>query len=492
MILNNNNQDFPPKGWQELYRIFNELAAWYSGDPNQLLKFYSQQFQPTDMGHYWSEIENEERREAVHLPIAGDIASMSANLLFSETPELQFDEKTEQGKRIKGFIDENGLINTLLEGAELSAALSGLYLKLDYDKDLSEYPLLTIRTPSQAFPEFRSGRMVAITYHRVVKQAQDGSLWRLFERREVKNRQLAIQYKLYKGRKDKIGREVGLESIDETKDLGLEDEVLNIPVLGCVYIPNKLPNRLIPGSPIGESDYRDCIGLMDSLDFAWSSWMRDLELGLGQIFVDEGLLDSSGRFSKMQRVFVKLNMENIRLSEDKYEPIKPNQFQIRVDEHMKTCDQLARQIVSQAGYAPQSFGMVEYGRQTDSGTALRIRERKSLLTRQKKERYWMPELLKLFDQMQMFDAVKRGRQTSPEKVNIVPQDTVIQDETEKSETVRNLEQAKAASTYTKVKMMHPDWSEEVVEKEVQRINREQSIGDVADNPFENLNSGGEE
>jgi hypothetical protein len=178
-------------------------------------------------------------------------------------------------------------------------------------------------------------------------------------------------------------------------------------------------------------------------------------------------------------------MDNIRLTEGKYEPIKPVQFKLRVEEHMKTCDQLTRQIVGMCGYAPQSFGLVEYGQQRDSGTALRIRERKSLLTRQKKERYWIPELSRLFKQLQLFDAVKRGTKYEPEVVTIVPQDSIIQDETEKSEVVRNLDQAKAASTYIKVKMVHPDWSEEDIEKEVTRIRKEQGLG-YEDNPFESL------
>jgi hypothetical protein len=129
--------------------------------------------------------------------------------------------------------------------------------------------------------------------------------------------------------------------------------------------------------------------------------------------------------------------------------------------------------------------LVEYGQQRDSGTALRIRERKSLLTRQKKERYWIPELSRLFKQLQLFDAVKRGTKYEPEVVTIVPQDSIIQDETEKSEVVRNLDQAKAASTYIKVKMVHPDWSEEDIEKEVTRIRKEQGLG-YEDNPFESL------
>lgn len=484
MIFGNpKNNNWPPEDWKPHYNIFDELAVWYSGDADRLLKYYSKSFPDTQMGYYWSMLEAGERREAVHLPLAGDIASMSANLLFSETPDIQFNKDSKIGKRIQGFIEDNGFINLLLEGAEMSAALSGLFLKLDYDKTLSEHPLLTIRTPANAFPEFRSGRLYSVLFHRVVKEDSAGAQWRLFEKREVVNGQLNITYKLYKGAVDKLGREVELNSITEVQQLGLVDEVLAMPALGCIYIPNMRPNRMFPGSAIGEGDYRACIGLMDSLDFVWSSWMRDIELGLAQLLVDENLLES-GKFNKLQRIFVKLNMDAARLgSEGKYEPIKDVQFDIRTEDHMKTCDQLMRQIIGMCGYAPQTFGLVEYGQQRDSGTALRIRERKSLLTRQKKERYWIPELTRLFEQMQMMDGIKKGSKYTPEEVTIVPQDSIIQDDKEKAEVVQLLDSAKAASTLIKVKLMHPDWGEKEIEEEVERIRKEQGFG-YADNPFE--------
>jgi hypothetical protein len=121
--------------------------------------------------------------------------------------------------------------------------------------------------------------------------------------------------------------------------------------------------------------------------------------------------------------------------------------------------------------------MVEYGRQTDSGTALRIRERKSLLTREKKSRYWQPALWDLLWQMQLLDVVS-GLSPSyqPQEVVVELQDSVIADDIERSETLRNLDQARAISTYQKVKLLHPDWDEEDVEEEVKRILDDQGAG----------------
>ena len=121
--------------------------------------------------------------------------------------------------------------------------------------------------------------------------------------------------------------------------------------------------------------------------------------------------------------------------------------------------------------------MVEYGRQTDSGTALRIRERKSLLTREKKSRYWQPALWDLLWQMQLLDVVSGlSPSYTPQEVDVELQDSVITDDIEQSETLRNLDQARAISTYQKVKRLHPDWDEEDVEAEVKRILDDQGAG----------------
>ena len=78
-------KEWPPEDYRSWYNKIVEWSTWYSGEPQQLLNLYSsQQFFPdTEWGRFWARIESEERANAVHLPAAGDVASTSANLLFS-------------------------------------------------------------------------------------------------------------------------------------------------------------------------------------------------------------------------------------------------------------------------------------------------------------------------------------------------------------------------------------------------------------------------
>jgi A118 family predicted phage portal protein len=487
---------WPPDDYRPWYNKITEWATWYSGDPQALLNLYSsQQFFPdNDWGRFWARIEAEERANAVHLPVAGDLASTSANLLFSEAPIINYDPKAAGGDRIEMFIKENGLLNTLLEAAETAAAMSGVFLKLDVDPELVKIPLLSIISPLQAIPYFKRGRLWEVLFFRTVKESESQStIWRLFELRRRVEGKLSIEYKLFKGTSDRVGREVEMNSIDEVSSLGLEPITYAMDGLACVYIPNMKPNRLMPGSPLGINDYSGAITLMDSLDFAWSSWMRDIEMGMAQVIVDEEILEkpqggfvnqdsNKARFNKFQRAFIKLNMSPWRMGGENVKPIEPIQFEIRVDEHMKTCENLFLQIVSLCGYSPQTFGLVEYNRQSDSGTALRIRERKSLLTREKKSRYWQTGLWDLFQQMQQLDiASNLSSSYQIQEVDIELQDSVVNDEREQSETLRNLDQAKAISIYQKVKRLHPDWEDKDIEEEVKRILDEQGATRM---PFE--------
>lgn len=479
---------FPPVEWEFWHNKYDEWAAWYSGDENILYNYYNIKAVGNIIAQsrMWARIDD--FTGIVHLPAANDIASTSANLLFSEVPKFKYDENSTGGKRIKEFIDENGLENLLLEGAELSAAMSGCLLKIDIEPDLLNVPIISVLTPQQFFPVFWCGRLWEVITYRVVKTNDTGKIWRLFEKRSRQGKDLLIEYELYEGSSNLIGNQIDLNSLDETANIELENvRFSNIDGLGCVYIPNKRPNKLCPGSYLGINDYSISISMMDSLDVAWTSWLRDIELGMAQIFIDEELLTKNqnqttgevvqlNKFSKYQRAFVKLNLTGWKMGGDSgVKPIEQVQFNIRMEEHKTTCEQIFFNIVTQCGYSPQTFGIGQQGN-VASGTALKILEHKSQLTRETKGRYWIPAIKELFYQLQKIDqSANLSKTYEVEEISIELQDSIVTDQKEQSEVIRNLDMAKAVSTYTKVKMQHSDWSDEDVEKEVNQILKEQGI-----------------
>ena len=163
-------------------------------------------------------------------------------------------------------------------------------------------------------------------------------------------------------------------------------------------------------------------------------------------------------------------------------PIEATQFEMRADQFEKTCLNLLDRIITSAGYSPQSFGLNIAGR-AESGTALNVRERKSFSTTSKKQSYWEPAIKGIVTTMcTIYNAFLGGKLSNDLEVNVEFMDSVSNNLTEVSNSVKTLSDAKAISTDTKVRMVHPEWTDTQIQEEVERILNDESAGMPMDNP----------
>jgi hypothetical protein len=188
---------------------------------------------------------------------------------------------------------------------------------------------------------------------------------------------------------------------------------------------------------------------------------------MARIFVDSEIL-RKGKFDVYNEVYLKIDLTQNKLANVNYKPIEPLQFQIRVNEHKETALTLMREVTTRAGYAPQSFGMDIEGR-AESGTALNIMQGKSLLTRKKKIKYWQDGLEELFWQLQEFDRVFYNGDKEVD-FNVTFPSEVKTSLEQTSNTIRNLRQVQLLSNYTSLKLLFPEWSEEEIQAEIDRMN----------------------
>lgn len=495
MPLPRDGAEWVPKGWEKIYDLYAEHSAWYSGDPNQIANVYaSQLWSPTPKGRHWAREVGEERRTMLHVPIAGDIAGISADLLFAEAPTITIPEaegdtldgsaggrnsaaiKTQE--RLNEIVEMGDVHSKLIEAAETCAALGGIFLKFNWDAEFEEFPVLSVVQADSAIPEFQWGILKAVTFHRIVRD-DDNAVYRHLERHEYGK----IYNGLYKGDRDRLGFMIGLDALPETA--GLDPEIdLPIDDLAVRYVPNMRPNRKFRGSAIGQSDYSGIEGLMDSLDETYTSWMRDVRLGQSRLIVPESWLDrdpSSGaaKFDVDNEIFTTLDIDPISAQGV---GITASQFEIRTEQHLNTCLELMNRIVSSAGYSPQTFGLAIEGR-AESGTALGIRERRSYMTKNKKERYFKIAIEEILEMMLVIDKEVFNSGIEIFRPQIEFSDGATQDINSIAETVEIIGRAQAATIKTKVRMLHPDWTMEQVEEEVQGILDETGIGTIpADAP----------
>lgn len=486
-----------PEQWRHVYEQMDEHGAWYSGDTEMIGNFYSSKiYTPSANGRFWGEtVRSDDNRTVVHVPIAGDIATFSADLLFSEPPDIRIPEADDESKsnnktgakkaqeRLDEIIRLGDVVTKLLEAGETSAGMGGVYLKPTWDSELADYPLLTIAQPDNALPVFKYGILVGVIFHKIVREEKGGKIYRLLEL----YRKGTIQSGLFEGDDNIIGKRIGLDSIPETEGI---EEIINTEIDDILtrYIPNKRPHKRFRGTSLGMSDFQGAESLMDALDMTMTSWIRDIALARARIHVPEGMMDNDGKggvsFDAGQELYVEMDIDPSMLGEGK--GLTATQFAIRTDEHLETATNLTKNILHMAGYSPQSFGLYEAGGNL-STESHEIRERKTLITKQKKERNFKEGLADVLQMLLKIDNIHLGNDTPTEfRPNVTFADTLGHDIGAVAKTVQMIQTAKSASIKTRVKMLHPDWTDDQVEAEIEAIREE--AGDNVDDP---INIGGQ-
>lgn len=488
MSLPDRSIPWPPAEDNRARSLYETWGAWHSGDPAQLERVYRSrapvgprpQVRASQLAGgvvgaaarwFWGDPPAEgETPVRLHAPLAADLSSTSADLLFGRQPLFRCENKQAQD-RLDTILD-GGAYNALLEAAELCSAYGGVYLRATWDTSVAQVPIWDAVAPDTAIPEFSHKRLKAVTFWRVVAEDKD-TVWRHLERHEPGR----VLHGLYRGTSTMLGRPMPLADHPQTEAFAdhVDDQgaiLTGADTLAARYVPNIRPHRLIRGSALGRSDYAGVEPLMDAYDATWSSWMEDLDIGRGRIMVAEDYLDDLGpgkgaRFNPRRRVYDQLNIPH---GPGDRPVIEAHQFAIRVEEHSRTARELLGAVLRSAGYSLGSFGLRDESEASGAQTATEVtskRERSTSTTGRKRE-YWRPELSALAEVLLAIDAHHLDNPTPVERPSVEwPPDTG--DPRALAETAGMLAQAENASVKTRVRMLHPDWDTEAVDTEVGRI-----------------------
>ena len=510
------NQAWPPLRFNPVNYDMRIWSAWHSGSPDELMRAYYSIGANSPLGRQYFATTGEaglpaprpgqfrggllgsirrffwgqptppgEKRTNLHIPIAGDLAAGSASLLFAQPPALKHDEADVQDY-LTDLIDD-GTHSTLLESAETCAALGGVYLRVVWDTDISDRPWIDLVPPDAAVPEFKYGRLIAVTFWSVI-QDHGKTVVRHLEKHMLTRNE--IHHGVYVGTQKDLGRQTALTDFDETRpyaDLVTQGNVISLPDMAqdactVVYVPNMKPNRIWrdlgpQAAPLGRSDFSGLEGMMDSLDEAWSSWMRDIRLGKARLMVPHSFLDNIGRgkgavFEPEREILsplgalasgeASLGQQIVAFTPD-----------IRWEQHKNTCDALLESIITQAGYSGQTLGL--QGDIAQTATEVVARERKSLTTRGKKITYWRPGLADILYGLMEVSRVVFHENITPVRPDIEFADVVLPDALELAQTVAAMRGAESMSIETAVATAHPDWTPDKVAEEVARIYAEINI-----------------
>lgn len=502
MPLPDPNTPWPPKQLAPLLARLVEYDAWYGGERDVLARVLGREplnLRPSEgrLSFWRKPVPVGERDNRLHLPLPADLASTSADLLFADPPAFTVDNTATQD-RLGELAEDAGVHNRLLEAAEVAAAFGHAYLKADWQRDVADHPLLAVVHADRAIPEFRWGILTAVTFWRELEPGNDpNAVMRHLERHSLDGptgRRGIIEHGLYAGTADNLGRLVPLVDHPATADLAdsLEDGNRVIPgidLLTAAHVPNMLPDRgRLRNTPYGRSDFHGLPPIFDAIDESWTSWMRDLRLAKARLVVPRSYLTSTGpgqgaTFDLDRELYEGVDMPPPQIGGQSAGGgsggINVVQFAIRVEEHARTIEQLTRTAIQSAGYSAQTFGLVDEGNAL-TATEVKAKERRSMITRDRKGRYWRPAVRHMLHVLLALDAAVFSSGITPVAPLVDFGDGVSEDPRETAETVSLLEQAKAVSTETKVRMLHPEWDDGDVEAEVARIKDEQALAPVAD------------
>lgn len=477
---------WPPVDVARAQPFYREWLAWYSGDTEALFKVYQSysgarapHVRPSQyaagakgaLSRFWHGQPPNGPQRRLHVPAASDLATISSDMLFADPPGLTLDTAAAGAQSdLEDMVEESMLLPTLSEAADQCAGAGGIYLRASINLDVSPVPITEALLPDNAVPDFYGPLLRSVTFWTTLTDS--GSIIRHLERHEMINGRCWISHALFSGAPDRLGRRIPLtDGNDETRRIALlvDDQGMidtECTKLDVVYVPNVRPHRLLRGSMLGRADFQGAEGFLDSMDEAWSSWMRDIRAGKSRIVVPREYLRRAGgpgegaTWDPEQEVYSAINAQ----APDTGPPaLTVVQFTIRVQEHRDTVAGLWRTITSAAGLDTSDHD-------TENGpiqTATQVNDKGSRkrATRGKKIKYWTPALQQILWVMQEL----AGR--AAQRVKVEFPDASAPDGQTMAQTLQLLSAAGAASTQTLVEMLHPDWEDTAILEETNRIEK---------------------
>lgn len=404
------------------------------------------------------------------VPLVAEVARFSADLMFSAPAKITLEG---QEQPLEALLDVNKVDPFWQECAGTVAVEGRGAIRVILDEDVSPLPLLTYVNEDQILWDERHGRFVQggiVVIERETTGLKGGDVYRLLE----EHRKGTITRRLYRGKSHYLGSEVKLSTYPEFDGMAdFEETGLDSPTL--IRWDN------VPG---GHSDIRGMDVLLDRINEEFSRGTTKSRASNPITFGHRSLADKNGRINTDGLILVGGDEQIMPElgSKPSSLPIETVQPSMQADEQIAWTDYLIDSSLMFMGYSKASYGR-DSGGAVESGTALRQKQARTLLTKSGKDRMSRETIT------QAIAVALAWSQRAPVVNDFRPEvelgDGLPRDTKEDSAEVKTLRDAGAISVEESVRTMNPGWSENAITEEVSRIEGEISTPNPMDQLFNN-------
>lgn len=405
-------------------------------------------------------------------PVPRMISRAKANLLYGETPAVTAGDDTDQAN-LDRVVGDQGLIAELHRAAVITSAEGEVWGRVTVDPAVCDVPIVEFVSRARVIPMFAG---------RFVQGATFITTWQTSSRERVRllETYLAgrVEAALYRGTTNRLGSQIDLESFEQTR--GRQPVTLTgIPWPLVAFMPNSVDSNPARG-------YSDYQGLRDrflAINEAATIGQDNMNVaGRKRALVDAPYL-RDGKLPAGDDLYIRHTRERGDIG-GSGSPLQVIDYRFDADQTVRWIDHLIDSTLMLAGVSPQQVGRSVDGGSV-SGTALRLKMSHSLLEAAGTGGYMDRGIERLLLACQLIDSrpIADGgfgrRWTDPTlPPTVTRQDGLPTDDNEAAARLTHLVAADAISLEERVRFLHPEWSDEQVQAETDRIRQDTMVPPV--------------
>lgn len=421
-----------------------------------------------------------------------DLATLSADVLVGEPPRFTLhpedDGNNRAADKLAAYTGTDTFAADLHHAFRTCAGLGWIYGRVMWNLDVDNHPWIEWVDPDQGLPEFANGRVVGITFWDTYEVGKH--VYRLLQ----KHTPGRITYTLYQGGADNLGMVVPVTDIEDTAHLAdILDADSGVDTGATRPTAVMIPN--LDRSPKWRTDpYLRYLGMSDvvkggevwhSLNMLWSDLMHEVDSAKAKLIVPEHYLRHNGpgqgmSYEWFRDVYTKPQSAN----PDAAETIERVQFDMRVDAYMAAIENTRMRAISSTGWSNITFGLENTSAQM-TATEIRARSTRTIHTHKAKSRHARAGLGQLLTAWLEMDADLNGYAPPTRPVNVNMAEPVQATELDEATTLGTLRQHGLVSQRAALTRLHPEWTAEELQAELNELRAEEQAGMPA-NPFEGV------